>query len=82
VAWQYKGSQYSNLMGSFRILSDGSRTVGWGVHSGTLAFTEVDAKGNDLLDLSFIPVSWSYRAIKVPLDQLDLQVLRNTAGLP
>jgi hypothetical protein len=70
-------------MGSFRILPDGSRTIGWGF-GGELAglvLTEVDVQGDDLLDLSFTK-SASYRAIKVPLSALDLGLMRSTAGIP
>ncbi len=78
VAWQYAGSWPATMMGSFRILPDGSRIVGWGFTSNrTLVFTEVDSAGNDLFDLSFTQSTWSYRAIKVPLDELDLETMRS-----
>ncbi len=79
--WQYLGQVGSASMGSFRVLPDGSRIVGWG-EGGTpgLAFTEVDADGADLLDFQFTDDDESYRAIKVPLSQLDLGLLRSTAG--
>jgi hypothetical protein len=83
VLWEYPGSVYPEYMGSFRILPDGSRTIGWGF-GGELAglvLTEVDVQGDDLLDLSFTK-SASYRAIKVPLSALDLGLMRSTAGIP
>jgi hypothetical protein len=41
--------------------------------------TEVDDAGHDLLDLS-APTTNSYRAIKVPVSQLDLDFMHATAG--
>jgi hypothetical protein len=64
-------------MGSFRISPDGSRVIGWGINAN--CFTEVDEKDHDLLDFAFHEVD-TYRAIKVPLTQFDLEVLRKTAG--
>jgi arylsulfotransferase ASST len=86
VAWQYAGTSSSVAMGSFRILDDGSRVVGWGFNSvNHTAFSEVDDAGNDLLDfnMDYANVDGTYRAIKVPLDAgLDLSVLRSTSGNP
>jgi hypothetical protein len=79
VAWEYKGKTNEEAAGSFRISPDGSRVIGWGT-DGSLAFSEVDAKGNDLLDFSFPDGNWSYRAIKIPLTAFDLDVLRASAG--
>jgi hypothetical protein len=81
VAWQRAGTGPSLAMGSFRILPDGSRVVGWGDIPGA-GFTEVDLDGNDLADLTFSDGNTTYRAIKVPLGTFDLSVLRSTAGLP
>jgi hypothetical protein len=80
VAWQYQGPSSIPATGSFRVLADGSHTIGWGT-SGGFIFTEADAKGNDLLDLYFADGSSSYRAIKVPLTAFDLNVLRTTVGV-
>jgi hypothetical protein len=83
VAWQVRGQSDSSLMGSFRITGDGSRVIGWGIPSrGSLAFTEVDSAGADLLDFFFAVPTYSYRAIKVPLSALDIDVMRRTAGNP
>jgi hypothetical protein len=83
VAWQYEGAGKSEVEGSFRILPDGSRVIGWGQSSTpTLAFTEVDRAGVDLLDFYFTDGSLSYRVVKAPLSAFDLGVLRSTAGLP
>jgi hypothetical protein len=84
-SWQFKSPKHvpSNVVGSFRILADGSRTIGWGQSQPTtngLVFSEVDDSGNDLLDFVCPDGSSSYRAVKVPLSQLDLNVLRLTSG--
>jgi hypothetical protein len=79
--WQYGGAQTSSAMGSFRLLPDGSRVIGWGEgNTSQLAFTEVDADGNDLLDFNFVDGDQSYRAIKVPLTQLDLGLMRSSVA--
>jgi hypothetical protein len=83
VAWQYKAQGNSSDRGSFRISPDGSRVIGWGHNvAAGLVFTEVDDQGHDLMDFYFPNYGISYRAIKVPLSTFDLEVLRNTAGLP
>ncbi|HEY1691661.1 MAG TPA: arylsulfotransferase family protein [Polyangiaceae bacterium] len=79
--WQYRGTVNSAAMGSFRVLSDGSRIIGWGEGGQPqLAFTEVDASGNDLLDFDFTDGDQSYRALKVPLTQLDIGLMRNSVS--
>jgi hypothetical protein len=85
VVWQYQRSAGSAFLGSFRRYADGSNLIGWGLYTGTanLAFTEVDAAGQDLLDMLFAKRgNWSYRAEKVPIGTFDIDVLRATAGLP
>jgi hypothetical protein len=82
VAWQHAGARNTEFMGSFRVLNDGSRIIGWGFGGErSLVFTEVDAAGNELLKFYFTDDSWSYRSIKVPLDALDLEVMRRVTGL-
>jgi hypothetical protein len=84
VAWQYEGPGETGYMGSFRILSDGSRVVGWGCYGDTpsgLVFTELSDAGADLLDFYFTDTDCSYRAIKVPTTQLDISAMRNAVGL-
>lgn len=82
-AWQYLGAVSSSAMGSFRVLPDGSRIIGWGEGNvPKLAFTEVDANGNDLLELHFTDGDESYRALKVSLTQLDLTLMRNSVNGP
>jgi hypothetical protein len=85
VAWQYIGKAPAQAMGSFRILADGSRVIGWGVATPHYtSFSEVDLAGRDLLDfnLDYANLDGSYRAIKVPATALDLGLLRAAAGLP
>jgi len=85
VVWQYQGDASSLAMGSFRRDADGHSVIGWGASNGAenLAFTEVDQDGRKLLDLSFdTRGNWAYRAVKVPLETFDRDVLRDTAGLP
>jgi hypothetical protein len=89
VVWQYQGSASGYLLGSFRRYTDGTNLIGWGYYLGTAdlgadpVFTEVDAAGHDLLDMSFVRQgNWSYRAEKVPIDTFNIDVLRGTAGLP
>ncbi len=82
LAWEYKGMASVATAGSFRILPDGSHVIGWGLIGLPTVFTEVNAAGKDLLDFSFGGAGPSYRAIKVPLTALDLNVMRATAGLP
>jgi hypothetical protein len=81
VSWQRTGAGPSLAMGSFRILPDGTRIIGWGDIAGA-GFTEVDVGGNDLADLTFPDGNTTYRALKVPLSALDLGALRSSAGLP
>ncbi len=85
IVWSYKGTATSLAMGSFRIEPDGARVIGWGVGWGVLgndnrAFTELDESGNDLLDFGFPDGDDAYRAIKVPLTQLDLGLMRRATG--
>jgi hypothetical protein len=84
VAWQYLGNASSAAMGSCRRYADGNTVIGWGtpnVGRGPV-LSEVDALGNDLLDIAFASGDLSYRAVKVTEDLVDLSLLRETAGLP
>jgi hypothetical protein len=83
VVWQRAGQGPSLALGSFRVEDDGSRIIGWGLSAGVNpAFTEVDAAGNRLLELTLGVGDSTYRALKVPAAQLDLDLMRKTAGLP
>jgi hypothetical protein len=78
VLWERSGAARSIAMGSFRVLDDGSRIIGWGLSDGkNSSFTEVDKGGAPLLDFNFPGGDSSYRAIKVPLAELNLDVMRN-----
>ena len=79
MVWQYQGTTTSGAMGSFRVMDDGSRIIGWGGPS-TRAFTELDATGNDVLDFYFPDGTQSYRAIKIPTTAFDINLLRSSAG--
>jgi hypothetical protein len=78
IVWKYPGMRPVFAGGSVRIQPDGSRVVGWGLEP-NVVFTEVDAKGADLLDFRFAG-NESYRAIKVPLDALSLDAMRASTG--
>jgi hypothetical protein len=79
VAWEFEGTTNTDSLGSFRILPDGTRLIGWGSNM-TVAFTEVDLAKRVLLDFSFGDGNVTYRAIKVPLSAFSLSVLRTSAG--
>jgi hypothetical protein len=87
LVWQYKNWQgyQSDATGSMRVTESGTRIIDWGQPEGDgltspLLFTEVDEKGNDLLDLICPDGSSSYRAVKVPLGAFSLAALRNASG--
>lgn len=80
VVWQFLGSVPSTAEGSFRRYADGHSVIGWGFRQGDARnFTEVDANGQDVLDVT-LSGQTSYRATKVPLAQLDIGLLRVAAG--
>ena len=65
----------SNAIGS------GSSIVGWGYAQGFLSgYTEVDSTGGVLADVRFPNGEVNYRAIKVDTAQVNLPLLRQTAG--
>ncbi len=79
MVWQYLGTASSGAMGSFRVMDDGSRVIGWGGPT-MRALTELDANGNDVLDFYFPDGAQSYRAIKIPTTAFDINLLRSSAG--
>lgn len=80
VAWQFLGSAPSQYEGSLRRYADGENVIGWGfVSTDPRSVTEVNANGQDVFDIS-LGTNPSYRAVKVPLSQLALDVLRKTAA--
>lgn len=81
IVWQYKGKASVDAMGSFAILPDGSRVIGWGIEGGgNTTFTEVDENGDDLLDFYFPEGDTSYRALKIPTSTIDIETLRKSVG--
>jgi hypothetical protein len=80
LAFQFLGIAQSEAEGSFRRYADGDSVIAWG-HTPTdpRILTEVNADGNDVLDVAF-GGQVSYRAVKVPLSQLDIGVLRATTA--
>lgn len=71
--------------GGFRRYSDGHGVVCWGVTgfngpSPGGVLSEVDAAGNDVLDLAFADGDAAYRAVKAPPTAFDINVLSATAG--
>ena len=95
LVWEYEAPptpntpHFAGATGSFRRYPDGDSLIGWGFMSGAdfglqgnAGFTEVDASGNLLWQLSFPAGDELYRAIKVPITTFGLNVLRQTAGLP
>jgi hypothetical protein len=79
--WSYLGTAQSQYEGSCRRYADGESVVGWGyITTDPRAFTEVNANGDDVLDVAFGEENVSYRAVKVPVSQLDIQVLRETTA--
>ncbi len=72
----------SAATGSFRRYGDGHSVIAWGLGitvDGNL-MSEIDASGNDVLDMSFPAGNAAYRVIKAPTNEFDVNVLRLTAG--
>jgi hypothetical protein len=78
--WIYKAFASAAAMGSVRFQANGACVIGWGGEASPYAFSEIDEKGNKLLDFSFTDGDVTYRAIKVATSAFDLDVLRATAG--
>ena len=84
LVWSYASPDGHDSMatGSFRRLNGGNdNVIGWGFKANAL-FTEVDAAGNVLLNVTFPVGQLSYRVQKVALTAIDHGLLRATAGLP
>jgi len=78
VAFQSLGSGPSLAEGSFRRYTDGHSVIAWGLVLGDpRMFTEIDENGNDVFDVTSSGGA-TYRAVKVPLSQLDIGLLRST----
>lgn len=82
LVFEFLGTAQSEAEGSFRRYADGHSVIGWGfVSSNATVLTEIDANGVDVFDVAFSPSgNQSYRAVKVPLSQLDVTMLRATAA--
>jgi hypothetical protein len=81
LVFHYDGGARAQYEGSFRRYADGHSVIGWGfIPSDSRVITEIDESGNDVFDVTFTGGP-SYRAVKVPLSQLDITLLRATAGL-
>ena len=79
--FQYLGTGQSLFQGSFRRQADGHSVIGWGhVAKDPRTFTEIDAQGSDVLDVT-LTATIAYRAVKVPPGQLDVALLRATTAL-
>ena len=77
--FQYLGSGQSQYTGSFRRFADSHSVVGWGFIAGDQrVLTEVDANARPVLEIS-LPNS-SYRSLKVDATQLDIGLMRASAG--
>lgn len=72
----------ASATGSFRRYLNGSdNLVGWGLRAGS-GFSEFDAAGNDFFSMRFTKSDAEYRVVKVPLNALNVNALRASAGLP
>ena len=77
---QLLGVAQSGYEGSYRRYDDGDQVISWGATANeTRVVTEYDASGQVVLEMS-MPGEVSYRAVKVPPSQLDIHLLRATAG--
>jgi hypothetical protein len=80
VAFQFLGTAQSGHEGSFRRYADGHSVIGWGyIATDPRVVTEIDENGQDVFDIALGGLN-SYRAVKVPLSQLDVGVLRATTA--
>ncbi len=80
--WQFLGNEQSQYEGSFRRNADGESVLGWGeVAPDSRIVTEIDSAGHEVFDILWAPNSPSYRAIKVPVSQLDIALMRQTTGM-
>jgi hypothetical protein len=81
MVWQFLGIAASQAEGSCRRYADGETVIGWGANkTDSRVVTEVNAAGDGVLDIAFTPNTASYRAIKVPLSQLDVNLLRSSVA--
>jgi hypothetical protein len=77
---QTLGLATSAFEGSYRRYPDGESVISWGaVRNEARMVTEYDPQGHVVLEIG-VPNEISYRAIKVPIAQLDIGLLRASAG--
>lgn len=84
LVWQYAAPDggNSNATGGFRRYEHGDdNLIAWGYKPHSL-FTEVDAAGAILLNVTLPTGGLAYRTIKTPLSEFDADLLHRTAGLP
>ncbi len=78
------GNKPAAATGSFRRYGDGHSVIGWGFQaigsSTDMLFSEVNAAGQDLIDVSFGTGDPSYRVVKAPTPRFNIDVLRANAG--
>ncbi len=80
VAFEFLGTAQSKYEGSFRRYADGESVIGWGyIPTDARVMTEINAAGQDVLDIS-LGGQASYRAVKVPISELDIGLLRATTA--
>ncbi len=80
--WQFLGTEEAQYEGSFRRYADGESVIGWGeIGPDPRVVSEIDPAGNEVFSISLAPNVATYRAIKVPLTQLDINLLRNTCAI-
>jgi hypothetical protein len=82
--WSYSAPDGKNsaATGSFRRLDSGNdNVIGWGIKANQL-FTEVDASGTLLMQVTFPNGEAAYRVNKLDITAIDHSRLRNAAGLP
>ncbi|MFT3695651.1 MAG: arylsulfotransferase family protein [Kofleriaceae bacterium] len=81
IVWQARADQTSMYMGGFRRYSDGDSLISWGyLVNETRIFTEYDADANPVFEVStYLPTVFNaltYRTVKVPPEQFDIELLR------
>ena len=81
LVFQFLGVAASAYEGGFRRYADGESVIGWGYDPSDLrVVTELDANGKDVFDVAFDGMNPTYRSVKVPLSQLDINLMRQSAG--
>lgn len=82
LGFNYGTAPVAGATGSFRRNASGTdNVVGWGLRAGS-GFDEVDGTGTVLMTMRFPNGEGEYRVVKVDTSALDINLLRNTAGLP